>query len=75
MGVARSNRIVMLSTSEDSHFLERVQRMQTSIAAMCYLRFYIVNMARKLVHFVQSLIKAGTKPFDRNKCSGLYSDK
>ena len=75
MGVTRSNRIVMLSTSEDSHLLERAQRMQTLMAAMFYLRFYIVNMARKSAHFVQILIKAGTKPLKRNRCPHLYSDK
>ena len=34
MGIARSDRIVMLATSEDLHFLERAQHMWTSTAGM-----------------------------------------
>ena len=34
VGVARSDRIVMLLTSEDSCLLERAQRVQTSMVAI-----------------------------------------
>ena len=59
MGIARSDRIVMLATSEDLHFLERAQHMWTSTTGMHVLSQIFYRKQGESVHFALILIEAG----------------